>query len=100
MEAGMARMLHEACEPWKPEQRPEYAIGATFYKVKKGKFAVYNALRTNCAAMAEILAASGGLNLLPPNGFVTPGAYYDYLQNELRDPESSVLRQTIYAHQP
>lgn len=100
MEAGMARMLHEACEPWKPEQRPEYAIGATFYKVKKGKFAVYNALRTNCAAMAEILAASGGLNLLPPNGFVTPGAYYDYLQSELRDPESSVLRQTIYAHQP
>ncbi|MEG0997035.1 MAG: hypothetical protein RSH26_08740, partial [Clostridia bacterium] len=81
-----------------PADRPEYAINGKLFKVKQGKFAIYNALKTNCAAMAEIIAAGSGLNLLPPSGFVTPGAYFGYLQSELRDPQSNVLRQTVYAH--
>lgn len=94
--AAMARVLN-ACQPWQPDGRPEYTFGAKFYKVTTGKFAVYNALRTNCAAMAEIIATESGLALLPPSGFVSPGAYFDFLQQELRDAGSKVVKQTIYA---
>lgn len=98
MEKAMLARLTDECEPWTPDGRPEYAFGAQFYKVRAGGFRLYNALRTNCAAMAEIIASNTGLNLLPTNGFVTPGAYFSYLESELRDPESNVLKQTIYAH--
>lgn len=95
--AAAIRRILSASEPWQPESRPEYSFGARFFKVKKGCFVMYNALRTNCAAMAEIIAAESGLALLPPNGFVTPGSYFSFLQNELRDPGSKVIKQTIYA---
>ncbi|MEG0269578.1 MAG: DUF308 domain-containing protein [Clostridia bacterium] len=98
-ETSIQHMFKEDCEPWTPEGRPEYALGGHLYKVVRGNFVLYNALRTNCASMAEIIASESGLNLLPPNGFVTPGAYFGYLQSELRDVESNVLRQTIYAYQ-
>ncbi len=96
VETAMREMLSMECEPWRPAKRPEYTLGGRFFKVRQGAFSVYNALRTNCAAMAEIIASHSGLNLLPPNGLVTPGGYLSYLQEELRDPESNVLRQTIY----
>ncbi|MEG2208175.1 MAG: DUF308 domain-containing protein [Clostridia bacterium] len=98
IETSMRTRLERDCELWSPADRPEYAINGKLFKVKQGKFAIYNALKTNCAAMAEIIAAGSGLNLLPPSGFVTPGAYFGYLQSELRDPQSNVLRQTVYAH--
>lgn len=98
LERGVRERLERDCEPWTPEGRPEYGFDARFYKVKKGVFRLYNVFRTNCAAMAQIIAAGTGLNLLPPNGFVTPGAYFEYLESELRDPESNVLEMRIYAH--
>lgn len=97
MESGIRERLLTACEPWTPPERPEYAFGGQFYKVRQGVFRLYNVFRTNCAAMAQIIASGTGLNLLPPNGFVTPGSYFDYLQTELRDPESNVLEMRVYA---
>ena len=98
LENGMRARLQNDCEPWTPQDRPEYGFDARFYKVRRGVFRLYNVMRTNCCAMAQIIAAGTGLNLLPPNGFVTPGAYFEYLESELRDPESNVLEMRIYAH--
>ena len=98
LESGMRARLQNDCEPWTPQGRPEYDFDARFYKVQRGVFRLYNVMRTNCCAMAQIIAAGTGLNLLPPNGFVTPGAYFEYLESELRDPESNVLEMRIYAH--
>ncbi|MDD3335753.1 MAG: DUF308 domain-containing protein [Eubacteriales bacterium] len=96
VKAAMERILKK-CAPWQPVGRREYDLGAAFYKVQSGGFSVYNALRTNCCAMAELIASESGLCLLPPNGFVTPGSYFHFLEDELRDPESKVVKQTIYA---
>ncbi len=98
LEGGMRARLKSDCAPWTPPDRPEYGFGARFYKVQRGVFRLYNVMRTNCCAMAQIIASGTGLNLLPPNGFVTPGAYFEYLESELRDPESNVLEMRIYAH--
>lgn len=98
LEGGMRARLKSDCAPWTPPDRPEYDFGARFYKVRRGVFRLYNVMRTNCCAMAQIIASGTGLNLLPPNGFVTPGAYFEYLESELRDPESNVLEMRIYAH--
>ena len=98
LEGGMRARLKSDCAPWTPPDRPEYGFGARFYKVRRGVFRLYNVMRTNCCAMAQIIASGTGLNLLPPNGFVTPGAYFEYLESELRDPESNVLEMRIYAH--
>ena len=98
LEGGMRARLKSDCAPWTPPDRPEYDFGARFYKVRRGVFRLYNVMRTNCCAIAQIIASGTGLNLLPPNGFVTPGAYFEYLESELRDPESNVLEMRIYAH--
>ncbi len=91
-------LLHTQCTPWFPENASLFAPNAHFYTLKEGDYRFYNAFRTNCVAVAELIGCMSGLMLMPSNGFVTPGAYYERLQNELRDPKSNVLKQTIYAN--
>lgn len=94
------------CRPWSPpedamaaEGTPAHCrqmIGSRYFKVSSGPFRYYNVFKTNCAAMAEILAGESGLHLLPPAGAVTPGAYFSFLESELADPASDVLRRVVY----
>lgn len=105
VEAALKRTL-AACQPWQPpaggpdgEGTPlhcQRAIGSRYYKVQSGPFRYYNVFKTNCAAMAEILASESGLSLLPSVGAVTPGGYFSFLENELLSPASDVLRRTVY----
>ena len=91
-------ILETQCEKWTPNNPQDYAPCANFYLVKTGAYRYYNVLRTNCVAVAEMIVSGTGLKLLPSSGFITPGAYYDFLLMELRDPTSNVVKRTIYAH--
>ena len=94
--ATATEMLTNHCEPWKSPTPTLHAQGATFYRLTDGPYKIYNVFRTNCAAVAELIASQSGLSLLPPSGFITPGAYFDFLLSELREPNSNVIRETIY----
>ena len=95
-----------ACRPWHPTERNSPAIGQSahasslipirYYKVTSGPFKIYSALKTNCVAMAEILVGQTGLRVLPSTGIITPGSYYAFLERQLKDPDSPVIRKTIY----
>lgn len=94
------------CQPWQPTERNSPAIGMSahasskipmkFYKVTSGPFKIYSALKTNCVAMAEILVGQTGVKVLPSHGIITPGSYYAFLDRQLKDPDSPVIRKTVY----
>ena len=37
-----------------------------------------------------------GVKLLPTHGIITPGFYYAFLERQLKDPDSPVIRKTVY----
>lgn len=94
------------CAPWRPGERNSTAIGQSahasrmfpikYYKVKSGPFKIYSVFRTNCVAMAEMLVGQSGLKVLPTNGIITPGSYYAFLERQLKNPDSPIVRKTVY----
>ena len=70
--------------------------GAVFHKLRKGPFRTYNALKTNCVALADILCGASGLDLMNLQGIVTPGTYYAFLNRQFLRPNSIVISRTIY----
>ena len=54
-------------------KRMEEEAGAEFYKIGRGPFRTYNVLTTNCVAGANMLSGSGGVDLMDPQGIITPG---------------------------
>ena len=46
--------------------------------------------------MAEILVGQTGVKVLPSHGIITPGSYYAFLDRQLKDPDSPVIRKTVY----
>jgi hypothetical protein len=81
--------------PGMPLSLREYA-GAEFFKLREGPYQTYNALKTNCVAMAEILMTQTGLPMMRLSGIITPGTYYAYLEYVLAIPDSFVIRREIY----
>ena len=69
---------------------------AKYYKITKGPFRYYNAFRTNCVAVANILCGSSGVDLMNPQGIITPGTYADFLERQLARPKSIVVGRTLY----
>ncbi len=94
------------CTPWRPTECNSTAIGQSahassvfpirYYKVASGPFKIYSVFRTNCVAMAEILVGESGLKVLPTHGIITPGSYYAFLERQLKNPDSPVVRKTVY----
>ena len=37
-----------------------------------------------------------GVKLLPTYGIITPGSCYAFLERQLKDPDSPVIRKTVY----
>lgn len=69
---------------------------AVFYKFKSGAFKSYFALGTNCVLLAHKLVSGTNNAILSVNGFVTPGAYYNYLNRLYNRKNSHVVSKTIY----
>lgn len=70
--------------------------GARFYKFKEGKFKTYFVLTTNCVLLADKIIAPTGMDDVTPNGIMTPGAYYEFLERQLAMKDSMVFCKTIY----
>lgn len=70
--------------------------GAAFYKLQNGPFKTYNALKTNCVALASLLCGASGVDLMNLQGIVTPGSYYVFLDRQFRRPNSIVISRTVY----
>lgn len=101
MEKKIAEFLRDSLE-WIPdEQAPtqqDFAstCGAKFYKIKHGPFQTYNVLTTNCVAVANIFSGSGGVDLMNPQGIITPGTYSEFLDRQFRRPKSIVVGRKVY----
>lgn len=69
---------------------------AEFYKIGYGPFKTYNVLTTNCVAVANMLSGSGGVDLMNPQGIITPGTYSEFLDRQFLRKKSIVVSRTVY----
>lgn len=67
-----------------------------YYKFKSGYFKTYFTLTANCVRLADTIVGSAGLDLIAVNGIITPGTYYNYLENLFRRKNSIVIKKKIY----
>ena len=74
----------------------EQEAQAEFYKIGKGPFKTYNVLTTNCVAVANMLSGSGGVDLMNPQGIITPGTYSEFLDRQFLRKKSIVVSRTVY----
>lgn len=73
----------------------QYANGK-FYKITKGKYKKFFVLKTNCAMVAQYVLSSIGKQILCINGIITPGAYYDYLNERFKLKNTNVVSRKVY----
>lgn len=73
----------------------KYAKGK-FYKITKGKYKKFFVLKTNCAMVAQYVLSSIGKQILCINGIITPGAYYDYLNERFKLKNTNVVSRKVY----
>lgn len=69
---------------------------AKFYKVTSGQFKTFFILSVNCCKLADYIIGKGGSDLLKMTGIITPGTYYEYLNQEFYKKNSMVISRTIY----
>ena len=74
-----------------------YANGK-FKKVIKGKWKTFFVLKTNCTGLVDAVLNSVGLRILKINGILTPGSYYDFLNQEFLKKQSNVIYRKIYTN--
>lgn len=76
--------------------RLHWRTGAKFYKIKSGQFKTYWAGGDNCVLFADEILGKIGADVLSLRGLISPGAYFDYLQNELMKENSPVVECTVH----
>ncbi|MBQ9306838.1 MAG: DUF308 domain-containing protein [Clostridia bacterium] len=97
-----AKTLMEGCSRWYPQEEGsetkemERLCDAKYYRIEQGPFQVYNVLTTNCVAVANLLCGSAGVDLMSPQGIITPGTYCEFLDRQFRRPKSIVISRTVY----
>lgn len=74
----------------------EQEAQAEFYKIGQGPFKTYNVLTTNCVAVTNMLSGRGGVDLMNPQGIITPGTYSEFLDRQFRRKKSIVVSRTVY----
>lgn len=70
--------------------------GANFYKVQSGPFKTFFVLGVNCCKLADNIIGKSGTDLLKMTGIITPGTYYEYLNQEFYKKNSMVISKVIY----
>lgn len=76
--------------------RMKHEVDVTYYKFKSGKFKTYFVAGTNCVLLADQIIGAAGLDILKINGIITPGTYYEYLNNQFAMRSSLVVTKNIY----
>ncbi len=69
---------------------------AKFYKFKSGYFKTYFVLITNCVKLADTIVGAAGIDALVVNGIITPGIYFNYLNNLFLMKNSIVIRRNVF----
>ncbi|WP_238145052.1 hypothetical protein [Streptococcus suis] len=76
--------------------RLKEAIHAELFKFRKSKFKTYFVLSTNCVLLADSVIGQAGTDILGMRGFIAPGTYQSYLDQEFEKPHSLVVAKNIY----
>lgn len=67
-----------------------------FYKFKKSKYKTYFIATTNCCVLADYIIGEMGSDILNMKGFITPGTYKNYLDQELNKENSFITDYRVY----
>lgn len=67
-----------------------------FKKITTGKNKKFFVLKTNCVMVANSILNGIGKNIIALNGIISPGSYYDYLNNAFLNKNSNVITRTVY----
>ena len=67
-----------------------------YKKITKGKYKKFFVLGNNCAMMVNSVLKSIGKNVIAINGILTPGAYYEFLNNQFMRKNTNVITRKIY----
>ena len=92
---------------WKPERckdkkKMDYAnklykaTHAKFYKFSKGAYKKYFVLGVNCTYFVDMLMRNYVFEVLKIAGIISPGTYYEYLEENYRKKNSNVVSKVIY----
>lgn len=76
------------------------ATHARFYKFKSGKFKSFAGFSTNCVMLAKEILGTLGTEVIALEGFITPGTFYEMLNNAFCKKNGFVLMRTIYRDIP
>ena len=76
----------------------KYSKTFSFYKFYKEPFKTYNLFTTNCVMLSDYILESSGLKLMQLSGVITPGTYYNYLNNMLGKEGSVVIERRIHTY--
>lgn len=72
------------------------ATQANFYKFKTGKYKTYFVLGINCTYFADMLMRNSVFQVLKLVGIISPGTYYEYLEENYRKENSNIVSKKIY----
>lgn len=67
-----------------------------FYKFSKGKYKTYFVVGTNCTYLANELLQDNIFEILKLVGIITPGTYYEYLEENYRLGKLNIVGKRIY----
>lgn len=97
------------CYEWKPPAKldkeniyTDYAsklykaTKAKFYKFKNSKYKTYFVLGINCTYFADMLLRNSVFEVLKLVGIISPGTYFEYLEENYRKKNSNVISKKIY----
>lgn len=73
----------------------KYANGK-YLKITKGKNKLFFVLKNNCAAFAEQILKGSGKRIIKLHGIISPGTYYEYLNNAFLLKNTNVVSRKIY----
>ena len=69
---------------------------AKFYKFKSGYFKTYFTFTTNCVKLSDVIIGAAGIDAITLNGIITPGIYFDFLNNLYKMNSSIVVKRNLY----
>lgn len=72
----------------------------SLFKFSSGMFRTYYILTTNCVLLVDTLLRKSGINMFNISGVITPGTYFDLLNDLYLTPESPVIQRIYYHKRP
>lgn len=72
------------------------ATKTNFYKFSKGKYKTYFVVGTNCTYLANELLKNSVFEILKLVGIITPGTYYEYLEENYRLGKLNIVGKIVY----